>query len=458
MSRRIIIIGAGVSGLTASIALAKQLADSIPELRISLYDTRTEQPLGEGGAISLTPVAQHYLDELDVVHELRQMQGLGGMEVSAVDLFDLHSGKSLGSLQFADDKGAGYGCYRSRRVLRSSLTAAILAVARRYESITVHWGKKLVATTMSEESVMVQFADGTTASGDMLLGCDGVHSVVRTQLVDPGNLSDYTGLAFVQCLAPADRIQGPVHFQQTAFHLTRRGSLLLSYCDEGKERLFAAGIMSVSYKMVKGYQEAALVKEERTINSYQSALRSQIREAFGKSAFPCIQQLIDRTKDWTLYPVYQIRQCSKKWHTNRVLLLGDSAHAMPPREESTAFCIEDSITFAQIFAFRHNSDQGNTTASLSAVFEDYEAARQDLIGKAFDASRKLWQHDLDSHRFPGSYRDLISPLRVLPTHAPQGLADARYGSSCPPTYESMSDLSVYALTRDHIRTEQTLRG
>lgn len=331
MAQNILIVGAGVSGLTASIALASQMAGSSPDLTISIFDSRMEQPLGEGGAISLTPVAQHYLDQLGVLHELRQLRDLGGIEVSAIDLFDLQSGKSLGSLQFADEKGLGYGSYRCRRVLRSSLSAAMLAVIRRYPCISVHFEKKLVRAVTSSQSVTLHFADGTTASGDMLLGCDGVHSTVRNQIVDPGNKSEYTGVSFVQRLTTADQIQGDLHFDDTALHLARHGSLLVSYCDESRERLFIAAIMRVGAKMVEGYQAASMVQEDTGMSTgmsvYQLSLRCQLRETFSRSSLRCMREFIGKGDDWNLYPVYQVQQRGK-WYTGRTLLLGDSAHAV----------------------------------------------------------------------------------------------------------------------------------
>ena len=327
MTENILIVGAGVSGLAASIALASQMAESTPDLTITVFDSRMEQPLGEGGAISLTPVAQHYLDQLGVLHELRQLGDLGGIEVSAIDLFDLQSGKSLGSLQFADEKGLGYGSYRCRRVLRSSLSAAMLAVIRKYPCISVHFEKKLVRAVTSIQSVTLHFADGTTASGDMLLGCDGVHSTVRNQIVDPGNMSQYTGVSFVQRLTTADQIQGDLHFDNTAHHLAQHGSLLESYCDESRERLFVAAIVRIGAKMVESHQAASTVQDDTSMRLYRLALRCQLRETFGRSTFPCVRDLIENGDDWTLYPVYQVRQRGN-WYSGRTLLLGDSAHAV----------------------------------------------------------------------------------------------------------------------------------
>jgi hypothetical protein len=116
---------------------------------------------------------------------------------------------------------------------------------------------------------------------------------------------------------------------------------------------------------------------------------------------------------------------------------------MPPREESAAYAIEDAVIFAQIFARRRDRP-------LRDLFVEYETARRGLVDKAFDATRRLWQSDLDKGLFPGHYRDCMSSIQLPP--APLGVkaADApiRERIFPPPTHESMSDLSMYTLTSE----------
>ncbi|EAW07059.1 FAD-dependent oxidoreductase [Aspergillus clavatus NRRL 1] len=445
MSYRILIAGGGIAGLTASIALAKELAEE-PEVQIAVFESRTEDAIGDGGAISLTPIAQYHLDELGVLAELNRMGDDGGVEVDEINILSLRSGRSLGPLRFADDTGRGYGRYKSRRVLRHALFRAMLAVARKYACISVVCDKKLVTATKTADAVTLRFEDGTTATGDLLLGCDGVHSVVRTQLVDPGNHSEYTGISFIQSLAPTDRVTRPPHFDQTAIHLTRQGSLLASHCNASRQTTFVAAIMRVNEFIVERYR--AMASPDSTSAAHKSArmaLRYQVRSKFGVSAFPWVRDWIDQTHDWVLYPIYQVQQ-RRKWYIDRVLLLGDAAHAMPPREESAAYAIEDAMLFARILA--EDRDR-----ALSEVFLDYEDARRSLVDKAFDTTRKLWQSDLDKGFFPGHFRDCMSSIQLAPG-SPRDIPSDRDCDPSrkrifpPPTHESMSDLSVYSLTSE----------
>lgn len=59
--------------------------------------------------------------------------------------------------------------------------------------IDIHWGKKLLDVKQEVDKVTAIFEDGTSAEGDLLIGCDGLHSGVRNALF--GEIpAEYTGL------------------------------------------------------------------------------------------------------------------------------------------------------------------------------------------------------------------------------------------------------------------------
>ncbi|KAE8315444.1 hypothetical protein BDV41DRAFT_188018 [Aspergillus transmontanensis] len=444
MPRHILVVGAGIAGLASAIALSNELAPVVPGLKITVYDGASELTTS-GGAISLTPVAQRYLDELGVLSELNQMGNQAGIEVDAIDLFSVRAGRRLGPLRFTDENGHGYGGYKGRRVLRSALSEAMLAVARRLPNVSVHYDKKLIGGSTTAENVTLHFEDGSTATGDLVLGCDGVHSATRTKIVDPGNRSEYTGVSFIQSMANARSFTATMPFTQTAVHLGRHSSLLTSYCDPKHEKLFVAAIVRVSEHLIEKYQ-AMSGTDLAAQKNMRMSMRYLVRAQFGMSSLPYIREIIDRTEDWMLYPVYQVRQRGK-WHTDRILLLGDAAHAMPPRDESAAYAVEDAIIFSKLLA-------QNPDCELLTLFEEYEELRRGLVNKAFDASRRLWQSDLDKGLFPGQTRDLMSPVHLPPDSCVgKGATQPINKRNLPaPTHESFSDLSVYSLTSDLGRT------
>jgi 2-polyprenyl-6-methoxyphenol hydroxylase-like FAD-dependent oxidoreductase len=126
---------------------------------------------------------------------------------------------------------------------------------------------------------------------------------------------------------------------------------------------------------------------------------------------------------------------------------------MPPRDESAAYAVEDAIIFSKLLG--QNPDCG-----LTALFEEYEEIRRGLVNKAFDASRRLWQSDLDKGLFPSQTRDLMSPVHLPPGDCVKrrSLEPIKKTNLPAPTHESFSDLSVYSLTSDLGRTVDATNG
>lgn len=323
--RRIIIVGAGIAGIACALALSRELSSFVPDLKITVYE-RHDILSTSGGAINLSPVAQRHLAQLGVLDELDRMGPEGGAEVDAIELYSMCSGRSIGSIDFVDHHGNGFGGFKGRRVMRIELSVAMMTVVNRTPNIEIVFGKKVVGGEEINDQAVVHFQDGSEAFGDLVIGCDGVHSAVRTRWVDPASPSQYTGMSFLQANVPSTSISSPVHFRSSALNISRHGSILTSYCDRDREQIFAAAIVQFSTEDLD-YYRLEPGQDWATRHRIRSALRSEMRDRFGKSAMPCIREMVDSNADWMLYPVYQVRP-GGRWCMNRVILLGDAAHAV----------------------------------------------------------------------------------------------------------------------------------
>lgn len=323
--RRIVIVGAGIAGIACALALSRELTPFVPDLKITIYE-RHDILSTSGGAINLTPVAQRHLAQLGVLDELDRMGPEGGAEVDAVQLFSMRSGRSIGSVDFVGHCGNGYGGYKGRRVMRIVLSMALMTAVERTRNIEIVFGRKVVGGEEINDQAVVHFQDGTEAIGDLVIGCDGVHSAVRTRWVDPDSPSQYTGMSYLQATIPSDTISSPIHFRSSALNISRHGSMLTSYCDRDREQISAAAILEFDEKDLS-YYRLEPGQDWATQHRIRSALRNEIRSRFAKSAIPCVREMVNSTADWMLYPVYQVPP-GGRWCMNRVILLGDAAHAV----------------------------------------------------------------------------------------------------------------------------------
>lgn len=300
----VLIIGAGTSGLASALALhALGISCTVYELRAT--------PSTIGGAINLTPNALRCLDHLGV---LEHLQGKG-CTTRSIEIFSALSGQRIGELSFRNtDKFQ----YHALRIPRIQLMQALLEVLEG-TTVKIEYGKKLVALAESEASVEATFEDGSIAKGDILLGCDGIHSNVRMKLVDPNRAPVYSNTATAYGMVPVSSISSPIHFEDTSVNSARRGSLLTAFCDADKQTLYFAAVMEVKSELNHEGWKAQ--------GSDQETIRKEINSRFGGLKLPFLVEMVEKVEDLFFYPVYVLPP-GGQWSFDRVMLLGDAAHAV----------------------------------------------------------------------------------------------------------------------------------
>jgi salicylate hydroxylase len=183
------------------------------------------------------------------------------------------------------------------------------------------------------DGVTVMLADGTTATGDVLVGADGIHSTVRAQLFGR-ELPRYTGNVAWRGLVPAER---------------------LAHLDLGR----VTGVWMGPNRSVVQYYVAA----GRTFNwigisrSEQPARESWLAEGRIEDALAeytgwheTIRTVIAATPRVLRQALYD-REPLQDWRVGRVVLLGDAAHPMMPfYAQGAAQSIEDAYVLAGCIA------------------------------------------------------------------------------------------------------------
>lgn len=308
----IIILGGGIAGLTTALALTKFApAGQIP--RIQIFEIRPV-PATIGGAVNLTPNALRLLDHLGALQIIRDNDY--GRTIDYLEVFDVYSTR-LATSDFSGPEGKGIGNppYKALRITRGDALKGVLAALEKHENITLTCGKRTVDIKETAEKVTITFEDGGSATGDLLMGCDGIHSVTRSKHVEPERKATYSGVANAFGFAPVEP-DFPVHFECTAINFARRGMLLTSYHNSAKDSVYVGAVMQVEDIGSRDGWKAKGAEAEKT--------RAEILSRFGDSKIPCIVPLIEKAEDFFLWPIFTLSKHGK-WATDRVMLLGDAA-------------------------------------------------------------------------------------------------------------------------------------
>jgi salicylate hydroxylase len=295
-------------------------------------------------------------------------------------MLSLRTGRRLGEINFDNIEEFKH---HALRVMRDDLLQAMLQTLKEL-GVDVQYGMKLQSVAEADESVSAVFDDGTTTKGDILLGCDGIHSVVRTKFIDPRRMPEFTGVAGAYGLLDVGDLREMIPIESTSLYTGRLGSLLLSYTDAAKTRLYVAAVMGTEDV---GSREGWVVKGQD-----QEAMKQDLLRRFGEPTLPFLKKLLDRTDYLALYPIFKLSD-NGRWTSGRMLLLGDAAHAvsssynsqisdrstdgsqMPPQGESAGLALEDVVLLSRVLEHRNGK-------SIEESFRVYDKLRRPKIDTA----------------------------------------------------------------------------
>ncbi|KAF2832112.1 FAD/NAD(P)-binding domain-containing protein [Ophiobolus disseminans] len=379
----ILILGGGIAGLTTALSLTKFSPSSQPSPRITIFEIRPE-PATIGGAVNLTPNALRLLSDLGALDEIRQANY--GAECGAVEIFDLYTNTKIAESSFRGPDGQGLGDppFQALRITRGEALKGVLAAIAKHSNIKIVCGKKTTKITEDDSGVDLKFEDGAKAHGDVLIGCDGIHSVTRLTHVEPSRKSIYSGICNAFGFAPRRILPNstdfePTHFETSGMNFGRRGILLTSFHDEARDSIYVGALMQVPEIASRDGWKAKGADAEKT--------RKEMLERYAGAANPLVEHVIQDARDLYLWPVFTLSK-GGKWATERVMLIGDSAHAMPPQGESTGIVFEDGVLFARCLA-RWMETKRQEGVPIKEAFDAYEKLRRARIDTAFDESQSV---------------------------------------------------------------------
>jgi 2-polyprenyl-6-methoxyphenol hydroxylase-like FAD-dependent oxidoreductase len=359
---RALISGAGIAGLAAGIALRRAGVD------VQIFE-RSPQLKEIGAGLMIWPNGAHALRSLGV--EARHL------EVKKVTLSNSR-GRRLTEMP-VDTAYRRYGAGVSF-VHRADLQAAL---ATTFGPEGLRLGSEVRGFVEDSAQIEVALHDGTAATGDFLVGADGLRSSVRRQLLNDGDPT-YLGSTIWRGLAASAGIALPLG---CGINWWGPGSEFLAFHLAG-EIIYWAGVT----KAPQGERPGPLGHKQ------------DLLERFGHWAEP-VPALIAATPDHAILrnDMYD-RPPAMHWSRGRVTLAGDAAHPMSPNQgQGACQALEDGVAIGESV---------RQTSTLSAAFELYERWRVRRANREVTMSRQATRGVQIQNAVLCALRDGL--MRVMP--------------------------------------------
>jgi salicylate hydroxylase len=349
---RVIIAGGGIAGLTAALALQRQ------GIKVRLFEQATQ--FGEVGAgISLSQPASRGLFSLGLKDAIIKAADIP-QRAGSVDFATGVVEEGPDVMQASRDAGEiPYYFQIHRADLHQILVDAVMA--HDPEAITLN--KRIVDIAQDATSATAMFHDGTSATGDVLLGADGINSRVRACLFGEEN-PRFTGQVAYRFLVPVADVQEFLGHGASVKY-SGLGKMVLRYIVRHGTLVNGVGFIPTDAWTGEGWSTPVP--------------RAELLEKFA-GANPDLAGLLKRapldgTRKWALFD----RDPLDQWVVGRIALMGDGAHPMLPfLGLGAAMGIEDAVVIGRAL-----------TSGLPApeALQVFEATRKERANGVLLASR-----------------------------------------------------------------------
>ncbi|MFE0380355.1 FAD-dependent monooxygenase [Streptomyces inhibens] len=341
-----LVIGAGIGGLTCAIALRRVGID------VAVYERATELRAA-GSGLSVMSNAVNALAALGIDLGLDKR----GQVMESFTVMD-HRGREIRDLPFkevCEKVGAPSVC-----LSRSDLQEALLDAAG---DCPLHLGAAAARFETDDAGVTVQFEDGRSAHGDLLIGADGFHSAVRSRLVGPETSED-SGYVCWLGIVPFDH---PGLAPGSVRHYWGSGQRF-GLIDIGHGRYYWWGTKNMPAARSHAWD----------------GTKDEIAQAYAGWADE-VQAVIEATPPGDILAVpSRDRTFLERWGDGPVTLLGDAAHPMlTTLGQGSAMAIEDAVVLA------HTLAEPGACDDLPLALRTYEDRRRDRTRAMVAASRSM---------------------------------------------------------------------
>ncbi len=345
--KNILVVGGGITGTIASIALAQK------GVKVTLIEI-SPQWFGVGHGITVQGNALKVLDSIGALERLST-----GFSFSGLNVYDA-SGAVLAETEMPHTGGEAYSS--AMGILRSELQTTLVEMCHELE-VEVRLGTEMVAFENLSDAVDVTFASGAVERFDVVIAADGIRSKTRA-LLGIHHDKKPTGLGIWR-------------------NVTKRSPEMSHASVYLNGPSYKAGFTPISETHCYAY---VLTDPERVDNGLTSAqeMRRLLEGYHGE--FDFIRENISEDDYMNFQAIEWIFVDDQPWHHGRVILIGDAVHACPPLiAQGAAQCSEDALLLA---------DYVTRDGDIEALFTEFTARRKPRVKVVVDASLQLANWEL----------------------------------------------------------------
>jgi salicylate hydroxylase len=349
---RITIVGGGIGGLSAALALQHF------GYRVSVFEQARElREIGAG--VTITPNAMHALNFLGVGERVAREAG----PTEAYLIRHFQTGEVIKTRASGTDYVERFGA-TFHQVHRADLHAALADAVLRNDPNCVFLAHRFESLTQDSKQVVATFRNGKTIASDVLIGCDGAASRVRASVFGDEAVN-YTGQVAFRALLPMANVPAGIAKRPLAMFIGKN-RVLLHYPLRHRTIMNVVGTAREPRWQEEGWTIPATIEEFANLHS-----------DFHPDALALIRAVSPGTLfKWGLRDREPLQQYSR----GRVTMLGDAAHPMTPfLGQGACIAIEDAMVLGRAFA---------AASTFAEVFGIYENTRKERANGVQLASRQ----------------------------------------------------------------------
>ncbi|SEQ00225.1 salicylate hydroxylase [Solimonas aquatica] len=382
-----LIVGAGIGGLSAALTLARS------GWRITLVE-QTAEPSEVGAGLQISPNASRVLLSLGLGEALEAC----ACHPLALEMRSAQNGRLLSRMPLGESMRQRYGA-PYLHLHRADLHGVLLQAARELAQIECVFNARVILVEQNASRVSLCIANGRELQADLLIGADGIHSLVRATLFGAEH-ARFTGCVAWRGVIPASRLRDADIPRSAALWLGPGAHFVHYYLRRGELLNFVAVTECEGWEVESWTQKGEYRELFDEFGDWPAPV-SRIIEAADPAA--CFK--------WALFD----RPPMPQWSQGRVSLLGDACHpTLPFMAQGAAMAIEDAAVLASCL---------RRSAAIPGALLEYEQLRRARTAEIQNTSRD------NKRRY--HYRGAAAWARDLAMPALQGALarklDALYG-------------------------------